>query len=265
MFNLEFLAVIRAAELTEIEKALPAGAVRILEIGGGTGQQAKMLSERGFDIVSIDIGASNYHSNRVFPVIDYDGRTLPFADATFDVVLSSNVLEHVTDLATMHREMARVLRPGGIGVHTMPTHSWRFWTSVAHYANMAILLMQAIPRLFPRSLSPDSLILTPLRGVYAMGKILHGNALPLRHGERGNVVSEILYFHPQWWHREFLTNGYELLASISMGLFYTGYMVLGSRLGLDTRRRLSRILGSACHLYVVRRPATQGETRVRQV
>lgn len=44
----------------------------------------------------------------------YDGGRMPYADATFDVVWSSDVLEHVRDPARTLKECARVLRPGGM-------------------------------------------------------------------------------------------------------------------------------------------------------
>ena len=34
-----------------------------------------------------------------------------------------------------------------------------------------------------------------------------------------------------------------------MGLFYTGEVLLGLRLGLAKRERLARVLGSSCHLF----------------
>ena len=63
-------------------------------------------------------------------------------------------------------------------------------------------------------------------------------------------------------HRQGGALGFSIIVYIiddrPMGLFYTGYMVLGRRLGLETRNRLSRWLGSACHLYRVA-PAGKGE------
>lgn len=44
----------------------------------------------------------------------------PFPDATFDMVVSNQVGEHVADLTTFCAEHARVLRPGGIGIHAFP-------------------------------------------------------------------------------------------------------------------------------------------------
>jgi len=52
-----------------------------------------------------------------------DVTALPFADATFDAAMSLDVLEHVPDFGTALREFARVLRPGGRLVLTVPFYS----------------------------------------------------------------------------------------------------------------------------------------------
>ncbi len=44
----------------------------------------------------------------------------PFDDGAFDIVVSNQVGEHVVDLETFCAENARVLRPGGFGVHAFP-------------------------------------------------------------------------------------------------------------------------------------------------
>ena len=51
-------------------------------------------------------------------VLAYDGRTLPFDDEAFDVVVSNQVFEHVPDLPTALREIRRVLRRGGMLINT---------------------------------------------------------------------------------------------------------------------------------------------------
>jgi len=50
----------------------------------------------------------------------YDGERLPFPDASFDTVLSVQVLEHTPQPAALVAEMARVLRPGGTLILTAP-------------------------------------------------------------------------------------------------------------------------------------------------
>jgi SAM-dependent methyltransferase len=54
------------------------------------------------------------------PAIYGDARALPFADHSFDGVLCSQVLEHVDQPGQVLREMARVLKPGGVGLISVP-------------------------------------------------------------------------------------------------------------------------------------------------
>ena len=92
--------------------------LRLLEIGGGNGFVASKLSGLGFNVVSIDPDPrqpSFYH------VQQGDCAKLEFPDDSFDIIFSSNVLEHVEDIKTAFAEMKRVLRPEGIMIHTMPT------------------------------------------------------------------------------------------------------------------------------------------------
>jgi SAM-dependent methyltransferase len=83
------------------------------------------------DLVGADLPGNPWATVRLRP----DG-TLPVEDAGFDAVLSSQVLEHVTDPATYLRECVRVLRPGGrlllsthgiMVYHPDPDDYWR-WT-----------------------------------------------------------------------------------------------------------------------------------------
>lgn len=53
-------------------------------------------------------------------VLHEDLQDLSFASETFDLVLSTDVLEHVPDPYRAHREICRVLRPGGHHVFTVP-------------------------------------------------------------------------------------------------------------------------------------------------
>lgn len=50
----------------------------------------------------------------------YDGKTIPFANNTFDAVLSSEVLEHVFEPEATLLEINRVLKPGAMGLFTVP-------------------------------------------------------------------------------------------------------------------------------------------------
>lgn len=248
MFSYEHLDAIRSAEIDHIAGFLPAGA-RVLEVGAGTGRQAVELQRRGFAVTAIELADSNYAAHQLFPIVEYDGRTIPLADASVDVVFSSNVLEHVDDLASLHAEIRRVLTPGGMCLHVLPTHAWRFWTTVASYPDALVYLAAFLPQLVPHASPRDAEIQRLGKAWHLAARSVAGRCFPRRHGVRGNVISETWLFHPNWWRRNFRHNGFAIVHDEQMGLFYTGDMLCGLALGLPQRRRLARILGSACHLF----------------
>jgi SAM-dependent methyltransferase len=248
VLSLDHLDAIRAAEIDKIASFLPAGA-RILEIGAGTGKQALELQRRGFEVTAIELADSNYAAHRVFPIQNYDGQTIPLPDASIDVVFSSNTLEHVSDLSWMHAEIRRVLALDGTCIHVLPTHTWRFWTTLTSYIEAIRFSVSSAPQLIPRA-PPRAAELQRLREAwYRTARHAAGLCLPRRHGERGNVISELWLFHPRWWRRNFEEHGFAIVAHEPMGLFYTGQELLGFRLSLAKRTRLARVLGSSCHLF----------------
>jgi len=226
---------LRLAELQAVLPLVRRGA-RILELGAGSGRQAVELQRLGFDVAAIDLATSDYADNRVFPVVDYDGVRIPFAARSFDVVFSSNVLEHVPDLPAMHAEIRRVLDVGGECFHILPTANWRFWTSIAAFPGaLRDLAAARTGRQLKRAIR---------RGVRAF--------VQKRHGERGTAVSELWYFRPAWWRRNFHENGFMIVREAPAGLFYTGESLLGPRLPMARRRSAARVLGSSCVMFQLR-------------
>lgn len=251
MFSLRHLDTLRIAEIDKVLPFFPPGAT-ILEVGAGTGQQALELQQRGFDVTAIEVPASNYAANRVYPIVDYDGRHIPLPTGLFDVVFSSNVLEHVPDLKQMHAEIRRVLKPSGICIHILPTHAWRFWTTLASYPDAILFLSSSAPDLLPKNALHRGEVNRLANKWYRTIRSFVGRCLPRRHGERGNTFSELWLFHPRWWRRNFEENGFAVIDDQPSGLFYTGHMVLGARLSLAQRARLAPLLGSACQIFRLR-------------
>lgn len=250
MFNIEFLHAIREHEYQEIVNRFTPG-IRILEIGGGTGYQAKRLMRDGYVVESIDIPSSNYANQLEFPVKPYDGRNIPFSDKSFDVVFSSNVLEHVQDLPYLQDEIKRVLKLDGYCVHLMPTGTWRFWTTVTHYIEFIQRLSGLAPRLIPKGFSLKSF--ADVMGVLRlMVSILKQYAIVPRHGEVGNAFSEMIDFGLGRWKKKFIKQFFIVNEVAPARLFYTGHMLLGPKLSLGVRQLLAKWLGSSCAIYVVR-------------
>jgi 2-polyprenyl-3-methyl-5-hydroxy-6-metoxy-1,4-benzoquinol methylase len=94
---------------------------RVLDWGAGHGQISHLLAERGVQVTAFDYaeGAEpgTVRTLEHFPEIEAhvsgDPVALPFADESFDTVLSCGVLEHVQRPHDSLRELHRVLVPGG--------------------------------------------------------------------------------------------------------------------------------------------------------
>jgi SAM-dependent methyltransferase len=246
----DILDRIRELEIEQVSERLPRHG-RILEIGAGTGLQASRLRTMGFDVLPIDLPTSNYAARRIVDVLDYDGRTLPVADGSMTAVFSSNVLEHVPDLPRMHAEIRRVLAQGGRCVHVLPTPAWRTWTTLTSYAAAVRAAIPLLPTLYPRRATRAELCRV-VNAWNTLARRCGRLCLPVRHGERGNTLTETWYFSAWWWRRNFVRNGFVVEHDYPLGVFYSGYALLGGRLSIATRQWLSHVLGSTCRIYVLR-------------
>jgi ubiquinone/menaquinone biosynthesis C-methylase UbiE len=252
--DLDFVRGLRQAELdltlTRIASRKPAGS-SLVEIGGGGGWQARMLADAGFAVRSFDLADSQFSAHRAFPIEDYDGHRIPAADAAFDIAFSSNVLEHIPHVRAFQAELHRVLKPDGIAVHLLPTASWRLWTLAAHYPWLIKAGAEAFRLTRGGHRSDDAQVVA--RAVQRRSKTQLASRILLspRHGEVGNAFSEVWRFSRHRWTPLFEETGWRIVSRGTNGLFYTGYSVLGRQLSLAARRRLSRLLGASCHVYVL--------------
>lgn len=104
----------------EVPAVGPKGKVA-LNIGCGAGSEALLLAHMGATCIAMDItapaaGAADKLLRKLEAGfgIQGDSRHIPLADATVDLVYSSGVLHHSTDIARSFAEIHRVLKPGGV-------------------------------------------------------------------------------------------------------------------------------------------------------
>lgn len=248
---------LRRAELEVLRSHFKPG-LRVLEIGGGSGFQAAIIDSWSCNVKSIDI-PGRFWPRSFFPVTFYDGEHLPFPDASFDIVFSSNVLEHVERLPALLAETRRVARAGGVSIHVMPTSSWRLWTSLAHYAYFARHAFQRDLRVGGRRApaeQPSSYALGTAERP-PIGTVIKRALVPAPHGEYESAAAELYYFSKRRWLRVFANNGFEVEEVIDGELFYTG-RCLAPGLSHRVRRRLARILAPSTRAFVLR--ATRRES-----
>jgi SAM-dependent methyltransferase len=245
---------LRRLELEAVRGFLPAPPKLLLEIGAGSGVQARALHEAGFEVSAIDVKEAGAADLPAFPVQVYDGRRIPFPDAHFDVVYSSHTLEHIAPLDDFQREIQRVLKKDGIAVHVMPSDTWRVWTSVAHYLWAAGRVVEIFRKGGARGRTDETV--SDGHGEERLLSRVQRMIFPPRHGERGTFLTEAYFFSGRWWRKVFVRQGWSLQAERPLGLFYTGYCFLGPRLGFAARRCWGSLMGSSSRVYVLRPPRT---------
>ena len=86
----------------------------VLDVGAGPVQFADEFSRAGARYVGLDVDVHTVSSTEQSTAVVGVGQALPFADASADIVMSSNVMEHVREPAVVGREMIRVAKPGGL-------------------------------------------------------------------------------------------------------------------------------------------------------
>lgn len=254
----EFAHAMRSAELALAMQLLPAGG-KILELGAGDGWQASILSQHGFTVAAVDVKGVAAGTTQFAPVTIYDGSTLPFADRDFDAVFSSNVLEHVQDFARVQAELARVLKPGGIAVHCVPSATWRFLTTIGHpvYALRWVLN----PRKKAGAQTGETPRTTEQARHGVLGLLRLGLIAP-RHGEHGSLLSEHYLFSRRSWRRRFEHTGWQVVAVHPTGLFYSGNELCGLHLGVKPRRKISKLLGSSTSIFVLLKRQTETKSQM---
>ena len=118
---------------------------RILDIGCGNGDMLAFFATSN-DVIGMDVRAQVRPELHALPHVVARSEQLPFADGSFDVVLSHHVIEHVDDHDLHVSEMRRVLRPDGLAYLGTPNLDSPFMRGhvgnpmVLRYRQMAPLL-----------------------------------------------------------------------------------------------------------------------------
>ena len=124
---------------TLIDDFLPAerlAGATVLDVGCGLGQFSERLQSRGATVTATDIGVRLLDLTRErvgCECVQADALDLAnvFGENRFDVVVSSECIEHTPDPALAIRQMAKVLKPGGLLSLSTPN---RIWQPVVHLA-----------------------------------------------------------------------------------------------------------------------------------
>jgi SAM-dependent methyltransferase len=119
---------------------------RVLDLGCGAGRHAFEAFRRGGHVVAVDLDEraleevavlatameleGQVPAGTTFVTLRADALGLPFADASFDHVIASEILEHIPDDLGAMKEIVRVLKPGANAAVTVP----RYWPEALCWA-----------------------------------------------------------------------------------------------------------------------------------
>lgn len=185
--------------------------MRVLDFGCGSGYGSAQIAETAARVVGVDVAEDavvHAHAHFVRDNLSFEriepNAALPFADASFDTVLSFQVIEHVSDPELYLSEIRRVLAPNGHLVLATPDRStrllplqrpWNRWhlheyacdelgrLLAHHFARVEVMGMTATPELLEVELRrarrikwltlPFTLPGMPYRWRFAALKMLH--------------------------------------------------------------------------------------------
>lgn len=186
--------------LGELLTALPAGAFA-LEVACGTGHTTELLRDRRIEFIACDLTPNMLQELRERVGIDLrlvrsDAMCLPFADASFDLVVSTRFM-HLFEPVHQKRlllEMHRVLRPGGRLIVNFDHFTSRWLLAVPHLAYNLIRYRRLAPDTHYNRIAQTERLLTDcgftqidsigIGGYHLIVPALYSPALALRWGIR---------------------------------------------------------------------------------
>lgn len=120
----------------ELLTGLQLRGLRVLDAGCGTGPFSIEADRRGARVTSLDIGAKLLAITRRkcrTACVQASADAISARDGSFDVVISSECVEHTPDPRRSIDELVRVCRPGGRIVITCPNRTWHWAIALANW------------------------------------------------------------------------------------------------------------------------------------
>lgn len=154
----------RAGQQRRLEMIILAAGERIkgniLENGCGVGMYVEHLAPLGGTIIGLEYDFERAAEARINSphILNAAGESLPLPTATFDLILSHEVIEHVQNDRSAIQEMVRTLKPGGRAVIFCPNRGYPFethgiyWNGKYYFGNK--LFINYLPRTVRDKLAP---------------------------------------------------------------------------------------------------------------
>jgi len=221
-----------------------------LELGAGDGYQSKLISAYCEKLISTDLNGDMLppeDSEKItYQVLDAEKTNEIFADDTFDLIYSSNLLEHLPNIDSAIVNMREILKPDGHMIHVIPSPGWKFFSMLLYLPSIVFFLVES----------------KVLRRKQQTSKNYKGNNLkvetkhkfrwinlfvPKPHGVSKTNIKEFKAFSKNVWETRFKSAGL-MVEEIKSGPVSSGY-----GFGLERSRRILEKLGVTTeYIYILK-------------
>ena len=227
-----------------------------LEIGAGDGFQSQLLIKYIQNLVCTEYYTDSFskvekNENIKYKILDATCIRETFSKNEFDIIFSSNLLEHLFQIGRVLDGMYFILKDNGLMIHIMPNRLWKFIHVFVWYFKYPQRIKNKVLRRQPKRSQ------TGWKTSGNNPKTDHGTYLhyriksfvsPKPHGISKSNFREFLIFGPKHWRTLFINAGFDLV-EIKKLQFHTPY-----RYNFEFGRRLLTKMGlCSSYAYIIRK------------
>lgn len=247
-----YLHGIRRQEIERIFHKCPLQTFPVgLELGAGDGYQSFLLRRYVERLVATDWDVRLLLARRTerLDVCQCDAEAVAdnFSPATFDLVFSSNVLEHLPKPGAALRGIYTVLKGDGLAVHIVPSPVWKLCHIFLFWPNKIVLRLCRLAAREVERTRREEMPASPPNNpkMPQQTAVCRRRFWPLPHGAYRGHLEELLAFRKVRWLMEFERAGFRVVRVIK-GPVCSGYGLGWERL----RRALERLGFTSEYVYI---------------
>lgn len=258
---IQYLYQIRKREINLVLSFLPKRRFTTgLEIGAGDGFQTMLLSPYVDKLISSDLNFKRIKKSLKIPGVEYkvmdaDAIESVFKNNYFNLIFSSNVLEHLRDPSKFLAMSQPMLTDDGFAVHIVPSRHIKIFYLLLYYPNLALLAFDRIlGKLKGKKLFQGSGI--DLENNINVGIKFRKSEnrfkkflIPTPHGNFSSHWKEFVAFGKKSWERKFIESGY-VITAYAKGEAFSGY---GFGISIWLRNFLRKCGFSSEHIFILKK------------
>ena len=242
---------LRRREIETVFQSVPYDTFEdVLELGAGDGAQSRIIAKYAKKILSTDVNDDRL-VREPFPGVSYDicnVEKIEYDAKRFDLVYSSNLLEHIRDPSIPLLEMRKVMRDDGLMIHVIPNRFWKLLHIGLFYPNLLLSIADFVASGGKVGLQKRQISRGNNLG-RATPSFLRRNLWPTVHGEYDDHLREFLSMGSNRWMRIFKSVNLEVVGTVTGLPAHSPY-----RFGMERIRKICEGLGlSSCNGYVLKK------------